>query len=122
MTTSGLDYDHDNPYRSPRETISSQHIGIVVGRGWLYRKVRLPEPVDATIEYSGRGFGFETVRVDGEIVARKMSLLWFVPHFDFSFRTKSGMLQASIDVRVAPWFVLSSIVIQVEGTVVYAEI
>jgi hypothetical protein len=114
----------ENPYQSPRAAggpIVAQPAGILIDRGWLYRKVQLSDPFNATIEYNGRGFGFETVLVDGRIVARPISLLWFAPHIDFVAPTKFGDLAGSIDVRVTPWFALSRIVLTIEGQVVYAE-
>lgn len=74
-----------------------------------------------TIEYNGRGFGFETVLVDGKIASRETSLYWYVPHFDFVVPADSGELAASIDVRISPWFTLSHIVIRIEGKDVYSE-
>ncbi len=117
--------DHlENPYRSPTADcgpVLTQHAGTLIDSGWLYRKVQLPHPFNTTIEYNGRGFGFESVLVDGQIVARQTSLLWYVPHFDFVVPTKSGDLAGSIDVRVAPWLTLSHIVVRIEGKEVYAE-
>ncbi len=83
--------------------------------------MHFPDPINAVIEYDGRGIGFETVKVNGVTIARKCSLFWFVPHFEFAFQSKSGIVQASIDVRVTPWFTLSRFVIRVENMEVYAE-
>ena len=116
--------DLGNPYRSPASVCGAtptQNVGNLLDSGWLYRKVQLPTPINATIEYNGRGLGCESVLIDGKLVARKTSLLWFVPHFDFVVPTKSGDVVASIDVRVTPWITLSQFVITIEGEEVYAE-
>jgi hypothetical protein len=107
--------DNCNPYRSPAK------VGYLIESGWLYRKIQLPTPLSATVEYSGRGVGFESVRIDGLIVARKTNLLWFVPHFDFVVSTPCGDLAGAIDVRVAPWFTISRFSLAIDGKEVYSE-
>jgi hypothetical protein len=117
--------DHvNNPYRSPTADCAvtpAEHVGTLIDRALLYRKVKLPSPIDATIEYYGRGLGYESILIDGRLAIRKTSWLWFVPHFDFVVATKSGDLAGSIDVRVAPWLMISRFQITIEGKVVYAE-
>ncbi len=58
----------ENPYRSPADDLplaSQPSEGKLVARGWLYRKIEVPAPINATIEYNGRGLGYESVSVNG---------------------------------------------------------
>lgn len=70
-----------------------------------------------TVEYFGRGLGWEGVRVDGVLVAGDVSGLWFIPRFDFTL----GAGPAVIEVRVWPWLAIRSFHFEVDGTVVYRE-
>jgi hypothetical protein len=63
------------------------------------------------VEYNGRGSGYESVYVNGHVVAQVRSWLWFVPRFDF----KLGSHQAAIEVRVWPWLWLRSFQLIVDG-------
>ena len=89
----------------------------LIDRGWLRRVIEFTL-VDGShvVEYDGRGVGYETLKVDG-IVIRKMDWLWFVPRFN----SKLGGWPLIVEVRVWPWFLLRSLVIRVDGQIVYAE-
>ena len=87
-------------------------------RSWLFREWSVVTlSGEHTVSYDGRGCGYECVRVDGEIVAKTISWLWFVPKFEF----KIGDLPARIDVRVWPWLALKAIRLHIAGEAGYAE-
>jgi hypothetical protein len=46
-----------------------------------------------TVLYSGYGFGYESVSVNGEIVARETSRLRMVPRFEFAVGPHTGVIQ-----------------------------
>jgi hypothetical protein len=87
-------------------------------QGWLYREWTVSVPSgEHTVSYDGRRYGFEFVSVDGEIAAKTLSWIWFVPKFEF----KIGDLPARVDVRVWPWFTLRAIRLHIAGEVYYSE-
>lgn len=88
-----------------------------IRRGWLYRciEVELPDGPHA-VEYDGRGIGSEKVVVHGRTI-RRPSHLWFVPRFDFTL----GGRPSVVEVRDWPWLGLESLVLRVDGKVIYAE-
>jgi hypothetical protein len=69
------------------------------------------------VMYSGRGFGYESVYVDGEIAVRYFNLYWFIPRLEFTIKS----MQASIEVRVWPWLALRSIRLVIEDELSYSE-
>jgi len=85
---------------------------------WLVRKfvVHLPRG-QSTIEYYGRGVGFESVFVDGFQVKSETSLWWFVPEFRFRVRG----YRAKVKVRVWPWLAIKSFELWVDGRLLYHE-
>jgi hypothetical protein len=51
---------------------------------WLLREWEVTTPAGVfVVTYSGRGHGYESVRVNGEVVAKKKGFAWFVPSFEF---------------------------------------
>lgn len=89
-----------------------------VGGGWLRRELELSTPEKAyRVVYDGRGLGFETVYVDGELAWRGTGNAWFYPRFFFYV----GDLPASLDVRVWPWLGVRAVTLRVRGEVVYRE-
>lgn len=70
-----------------------------------------------TVNYNGRGIGYEKVLVDGEVRWRHASYLWFVPRFPF----RIGDHEALIEVRVWPWFGLQMFRLKVDDQVLYEE-
>jgi hypothetical protein len=85
---------------------------------WLLREWDVTTPDGKfVVAYSGRGQAFESVAVDGIVVAKTRSSVWFVPRFDFHL----GLLPASIEVRVWPWLVLRAICLRVADKVCYNE-
>lgn len=71
----------------------------LLSRGWVYRRILIIGPITAEVEYNGRGLGFETVRVDGEIVARQSSPWTLAPCLRFTISAGSRLVPARIDVR-----------------------
>jgi hypothetical protein len=69
------------------------------------------------VTYSGHGLGYESVRVNGVVVAKKISLFWYVPRFEF----RLADIPATVEVRVWPWFVLRAIRLRVGDEVCYTE-
>src|SRR5262249_25430763 len=69
------------------------------------------------VEYNGRGFGYESVYVNGELALASTSLAWFVPRFDF----RMGPHPAVVEVRVWPWLTIRSFRLTVDDAVLYAE-
>lgn len=90
----------------------------LIQKGWL-RRILAVSTADGsyTVEYSGRGAGYETVAVNDEIVAGETSSTWFIPQFEFKVGTKPAVL----DVRVWPWMALRSLSLSVDGNVLYSE-
>ena len=87
-------------------------------KGWLRRTLAVSTADGSyTVEYSGRGAGYETVAVNNEIVVGETSNAWFVPQFEF----KLGTMPAVLDVRVWPWLAVRSLTLSVGGTVLYNE-
>ncbi len=87
-------------------------------KGWLRRIFAVSTPDGSyTVEYSGRGAGYETVAVNNEIVAGGTSSPWFIPEFQFKLGTRPAVL----DVRVWPWLAVRSLSLSVDGRVLYHE-
>lgn len=93
----------------------------LIERTWLKRvfEVTLDDSGQRPykVVYHGRGIGYEAISVDGAIVSRHTSLLWFVPHFPF----RIGGQDATIDVRVWPWFAIRSFRLSIDGETLYSE-
>ena len=89
----------------------------LIRRGWLLRgiEVSMPDGIHF-VEYSGRGFGYEQVSVDGAVI-RKTCWYWFVPRFEF----KLAGYPCVVEVRVWPWLLLRSLVVRLGDRVIYAE-
>jgi hypothetical protein len=85
---------------------------------WLRRQFAVSVPRgQSLIEYDGRGFGFESVNVDGLTVRSETSFWWFVPEFKFRVRG----YRALIKVRVWPWLAIKSFELWVDGRLLYHE-
>jgi hypothetical protein len=85
---------------------------------WLLREWEITTPSGVfVVTYSGRGHGYESVRVDGAVVAKTKSFAWFVPEFEF----RLGDSPALVEVRVWPWFVLRAIRLRVGDEICYSE-
>ncbi|MCI0462617.1 MAG: hypothetical protein L0Z62_37175 [Gemmataceae bacterium] len=88
-------------------------------RGWLRRllEVLTPEGAVFLVEYNGRGMGYESVSVNGELVARSSGPLWFVPRFEFFL----GPRRAALEVRIGPLLNLLDLHLLIDGQVVYCD-
>jgi hypothetical protein len=87
-------------------------------RSWLKRvlKVTTPEGI-FTVEYNGRGIGFETVYVNGVNAIRRRSGLWFVPRFEFFL----GSYAAELEVHVSLWLTITELRLWVEKGLIYQD-
>jgi hypothetical protein len=89
----------------------------LIRRRWLYRCIEVDLPDGPhVLEYNGWGIGSEKVVIDGHTI-RRTSIYWFVPRFDFTLGGRPWV----VEVRVWPWFGLRSLVLRVDGKVIYAE-
>ena len=78
-----------------------------------------------TVEYSGYGLGYESVLVDGQIVARQISWLRMVPRFEFAVGPHTGVIQ----IHTSLWRDLLSPILgklesfsfEVDGRVLYED-
>jgi hypothetical protein len=113
----------DNPYRAPREAswppaVPGALQASLVERAWLWRRfwVETDSRVYDVI-YNGRGLFYEEVLVDGHVMLRRLSWLWFVPHFEFQLDRH----QVAIDVRVWPWLKIRRFRLAIDRMAVYEE-
>jgi hypothetical protein len=84
---------------------------------WLRRTFELSLPEGrCLLYYEGQGTGFESVSVDGKVVA-KGTHWWIVPFFDFPIGSHNGR----IEVRLWPWLTIRSFALAVDGEVLYRE-
>jgi len=70
----------------------------LVGKGWAKRVVRLSGRVRATVEYNGRGVGYDSVRVEG----RRVRWQWQwgdSSHFEFPLPGPLGLVPAQLEAR-----------------------
>jgi len=90
----------------------------VVQQAWLKRAYKVETDEGSfLIEYNGRGIGYETVRVNGEVVSRPRSWFWFVPHFDFFV----GSMVAAIDVKIGITLSIKAITLSIDSKEVFHE-
>jgi hypothetical protein len=87
-------------------------------KGWLYRAIEVTTPEGAyRVTYNGRGLGHESVTVNGEFAAGRVSAMWFIPEFSFSV----GSIPALLKVKVWPWFAIRSLELIIDGQSLYSE-
>lgn len=85
---------------------------------WLIREFEVSTPSGVQkVTYYGQGLGYECVLVNGSVVDKKNSGLWYVPEFQFQI----GDFPAKIKIRVWPWFAIKSFTFEVANKVVYQE-
>lgn len=95
-----------------------QTIATLRKQAWLFREWNLMTPTgEHTVAYDGRRYGYEFVRVDGEVAAKSRSWIWFIPKFEFTI----GDTPVRVDVRVWPWFTLRAIRLHIADQVCYTE-
>lgn len=87
-------------------------------KGWLYRAIEVTTPEGTyRVTYNGRGLGHESVTVNGEFAAGRVSAMWFIPEFSFSV----GSIPALLKVKVWPWFAIRSLELIIDGQSLYSE-
>ena len=85
---------------------------------WLRRTIEVRfETANYVVEYSGWGFAYETVRVNGKTAARPRSWCWFVSYIEFPI----GDAQAAVEISVWPWLAIRLFKLTVNGEPVYEE-
>jgi hypothetical protein len=129
--------DQINPYESPRLSGEQDDPPIewqdrdltaqLVQRGWVYRKVQLFGGISATVEYNGRGFGYETVSVDGTVAGTshyqgwESFTLFLCPQIPFNISAGGVAIPAKIEVRATLYVTLAAFRLWVGDRVVYNE-
>ncbi|MCY7376056.1 MAG: hypothetical protein LH472_08810 [Pyrinomonadaceae bacterium] len=85
---------------------------------WLWRSFHVVT-ADGVFEviYNGKGAGYEEVLVNGEVVCRLPSHLWYVPKFDFDI----GNAPSQINVKVSPLLQIISFRLIVGEMEIYSE-
>jgi len=118
----------DNPYASPRAIenepvrVHPELFGTLTRKRWIYRRIELNGKSNAIIEYNGRGVGYETVFVNGEIAARVTgNQIEFTTPIDFAVPSPSGTLAARIEIKTAFLLFLGAFRLLIDGHVVYIE-
>ncbi len=125
--------DSENPYRSPasdglepsasRLDKSAEWHARLTRRAWVYRRLQIAGRTDAVVEYNGRGFGYESVLVNGKTAARKWNWeIWtgsLMPRIDFELCCGQQRIPAFVEVRGILF--LRAFRLYVDGTLVYTE-
>jgi hypothetical protein len=122
---------NDNPYQAPRK--QSPHDGRMLGglregssaklvaRGLLYRKISITAPVEATLEFHGRSYCWDTVRVNGNVVAWKISWWRINPELEFQLPVGDQMVPGRVSLRLWPWLAFRKFRVEIADRVVYEE-
>ena len=103
----------------------------LVGKGWLYRRIRLGEPYRCDIQYRlswNRNpltlavFGEELVLVNDRLVYHRLARHWFGLEYPFELPTPRGKVPARLRLRFH-WLSLRiyAVQLEVDGQVVYEE-
>jgi len=118
----------DNPYASPQTSdwrLNSAHPGLsgtLAKRSWAYRRIEIRGTHGCVIEYNGRGLGYETVLVNGQVAARVSSGgLHFTTPIDFEIQVDATVLAARIEVKTAFLLFLRAFRLSIDGYLVYCE-
>jgi hypothetical protein len=118
----------DNPYASPQTSdwrLNLAHPGLSGTRtkwSWAYRRIEIRGTHSCVIEYNGRGFGYETVLVDGQVAARVSNRgLHFTTPIDFHIRIGDLALAVRIEIKTAFLLFLRAFRLSIDGYVVYCE-
>lgn len=115
-------------FRSPAD--SSRTRGQLVGRGWMYRRVRLTGRVPACVEVrftvehdpTSRVFGYLSVAVDDQEVLREAVVGWFAPEYEFPLAVRDEVHAARLTLRVGwPVIRLRGLRIDVQQQTAYNE-
>lgn len=87
---------------------------------FLYRKIAVKAPLEATIEYRGYEC-WDRILVDGVTRARKISWIWFAPLFEFELPCEPIPARVRVDVRIGPWLTFRWLRLAIDGLTVYEE-
>ncbi len=119
-----MDFEN-NPYASPlcptSELLRTPGLGVTLAASkWLYRCIRVEMPVQAAIEYNGRGL-VEWVAVNGVKQCRKIPIWWFSPCFEFELDTNREPLHVEVRVRVNALTRIRGFQLWLDGVLAYEE-
>ncbi len=91
---------------------------ILTEKKWLYREFNVFTPEGVfDLAYDGTGMGFESVLINGKIVARETSYFWYVPEFDFRLGTQPAKISVSVSWRLT----IKRLNFEVNNRVLYSE-
>jgi hypothetical protein len=122
----------ENPYQSPRFaaprplTENRPWVDAVrvqrVEKRFLYRRVVLEAPVDLDLEYCGYHAldTASTIRIDGQLVARRTNVWSFVPRFDLELVTGGRTVPLVVEVRTGG-LTVRAFRVTIAGEAVYTE-
>ena len=123
-----------NPYRSPETCDSFEPIPVpsnpraplaatLLRRSWLYRRVHLAGPVEADVQWNGRGL-FNVITVNGRKVKPRVTtnehVFWSEIRYEFHLEALTDTFHVTVEVRQ---LFLPRVVVRiyVDGDVVYSE-
>ncbi len=115
-------------FRSPAD--SSRTLGQLVGRGWMYRRVRLTGRVPACVEIrfsvehdpTSHVFGYLSVAVDDQEVLREAVVGWFASQYEFPLAVGDQLHAARLTLRVGwPVIRLRGLRIDLQEQTAYSE-
>ena len=120
----------ENPFASPQESGKSVRVlpartsgepsATLVEEGLLYRKVQLHSPIDATIEYVGRGLR-DKILVNNTLVYWRLPVIGLSGEFEFEIETESEPVQAKVFIEIGKMLKVHLFEIRIEEQTVYRE-
>jgi hypothetical protein len=117
-----------NPYASPQNSdwqLTQTHPGLsgtLAKRSWAYRRIEIQGTHSCVLEYNGRGLGYETVLLNGQVAARVSNGgLHFKTPIDFEIQSHATVLAARIEVKTAFLLFLGAFRLSIDGYLVYCE-
>jgi len=117
-----------NPYESPQAVggqLTPGHpdfSGTLTRRSWTYRRIELHGKYSAVIEYNGRGLGYETVLVNGQVAARVFSHgIQFATPIEFEIQIGAVGLAGRIEIKTVGLLFLGAFRLLIDGYPVYCE-
>jgi hypothetical protein len=97
---------------------ADQYIFLRVTKKILYREIELSSPLgNRSIIYNGRGFGYESIIIDGVPLKKENKSLWFINEFKF---TIDG-LPATLRIGVGILFGIKELSLEINGLKIYSE-
>jgi hypothetical protein len=115
-----------NPYEPPRTVDDSAgsygDFAKLLQRGFLFRRIALTRPVEATFQYNGWNF-LQRIHINEQLVWKRVS--WVVIHRSASFQLPASIdpRQAACEVRIVftRGLLIHRFTLLMEGTIVYDE-